>query len=1227
MSNDKNALLYFREYIINLIALNPILKITLPALCEALRGFDKMQIIQNKTSCAVQTQCIHKMFFVILILCGTALGRGMDVKENPLYSSNEIIIKLKISRRLYKNTAEIKKLDNGLPLNIKRINDKFKIEHVERLFKVFDGNSTDPQDLKNSEVVRAQNPSQGSQVPQLGRFYKIKFDLSPNESIENILRVYQESDSVENAELNYIYYTTNTPNDPYFPMQWPLNNVGQYYPASGGFQMPPGMTDADCDAPEVWQRLTGDENITVAVIDTGVDYDHRDLSGNTWINSEEANGIAGVDDDNNGYIDDVYGYDFINDDNEPLDDNGHGTHCAGTIAAKGDNGLDITGVCWDARIMAVKGLGENGGGTASDLSKAIYYAVENGADILSNSWGSGFPSSLLEEAFQYACSQGVICVAAAGNGNTQWPFYPAFYDGVISVAATDSNDQRASFSNFGPWVDMAAPGVDILSLRAEGTQLGKVYDRYTTLLSGTSMACPHVAGACVFLLSNNPSATHEDIRQIFIDTGDAIDPNISRGGRLNLNYALLRMLGPQGSVIFESDTYSCSDIVRIKLFDRNIDNNNVPEISISVDNGDNEILVLHKTTVNGIYQGFIQTSSNTPVGFDGILQVENQSVLQAAYSDANDGSGTPAVITDTASVDCIGPEITINKKDLLGPEPKIIIETNELSVSEIFYCEKDSSDNLLSSASPVSSMLHELLMPSVLPNKKYCFFITATDLFGNKTVYPDNDRYLFFRTDSAGTLYVPQDYDTIQEGIDHCWSGGEVVVAPGLYTGWGNRDISFKGKSILVRSESGAESCVIDCNGSEIDPHRGFYFNQGEDNNSILLGFTILNGYAAGDSYLEDSGGAVLCDHSSPTIEKCVMKNNAASWDGGAVNNFFSNPVIKDCTMSSNRAIGNDGGAINNHSSSPLILSCTITGNSAFDWGGAVRNIYSSKPDIIGCLIAGNKTGGSGGAVFAWNGPEITIDNCTLADNSAPNGNEIAADAAFEDSLNIVKVNNSILANDGNVVSLGEFSEIRIRYSNVSGGYTGDGNMDKNPLFVSRGVWDVNGEWSNGDYHLAADSPCINAGDPDYECSKLLTDIDNQPRIIDGRVDMGADEYVPIIEAMAKISPRRINLRSKGILAVFVFVPGNHLNEIIDPGTLTMQTKLGVVKPAKVFSHRKRAFSIALFRRSEVFEILHMGRNHDILVNGSLTNGISFRATGKLNVLKCRSNHWPRFYK
>jgi len=263
------------------------------------------------------------------------------------------------------------------------------------------------------------------------------------------------------VEPNYRVRIARTPNDPRFPSLWGMHNTGQ----TGGTE------DADIDAPEAWDIATGvpdGSSVIVGVIDTGIDYLHPDLVDNMWVNPGEIGG-NGIDDDGNGYEDDVYGYDFYQDDSDPSDAAGHGTHCAGTIAGVGDNGLGVAGVNWQCKLMALRFLNAEGWGSTADAIEAVNYGVANGAKILSNSWGGGGYSESLEAAIINARDHGVLFVAAAGNwgvNNDSLPHYPSSYEvsNVISVAATDHRDSLASFSNYGAEsVDVGAPGVDILS--------------------------------------------------------------------------------------------------------------------------------------------------------------------------------------------------------------------------------------------------------------------------------------------------------------------------------------------------------------------------------------------------------------------------------------------------------------------------------------------------------------------------------------------------------------------------------------------------------------------------------------------------------------------------------------------------------------------------------------------------------------------------------------------
>jgi subtilisin family serine protease len=274
-----------------------------------------------------------------------------------------------------------------------------------------------------------------------------EFSLPEGLSVAEAIDAFQDDPNVLYAEPNYIVRIATTPNDKQFDALWGMNNTGQ----TGG------TTDADIDAVEAWDITTGTGSTIIAIIDSGVDYTHPDLAANIWVNPGEIPG-DGIDNDGNGYIDDIHGYDFVNDDPDPMDDLDHGTHVAGTIGGLANNNKGVAGVNWNATIMPVKFITSTGSGSLGDAIAALDYAVANGADISNNSWGfNGGFSQFLFDAIQNAQSAGHIFVAAAGNGdgfgnglnNDVSAFYPSNFDldNVVAVAATDHNDNKASFSN------------------------------------------------------------------------------------------------------------------------------------------------------------------------------------------------------------------------------------------------------------------------------------------------------------------------------------------------------------------------------------------------------------------------------------------------------------------------------------------------------------------------------------------------------------------------------------------------------------------------------------------------------------------------------------------------------------------------------------------------------------------------------------------------------------
>src|SRR5262245_22834548 len=353
-------------------------------------------------------------------------------------------------------------------------------------------------------------------------FIRIEHMKVEGMSADQAIAKLRHNPNVEYAEPDYEIKADLTPNDARFSELYAMRNTGQ----TGGT---PG---ADIKATSAWDIYTGDPNLLVGVIDTGIDYNHPDLVDNAWTNPGEIPG-NGIDDDHNGYVDDVHGYDFVNNDGDPFDDNGHGSHCSGTIAGTGNNSIGVVGVNWHAKIAGIKFLSSAGSGSTDAAIAGIQYSIVIGGRLTSNSWGGGGFSQALLDAINAAGAAGQLFVAAAGNASQNTdvtPSYPASYNSpyIISVAATDHNDNLASFSNFGATtVDLAAPGVNILSVQPGGGY---------QLLSGTSMATPHVSGVVALAMGRFPNASNLQIKQLVLNGVDH-KPQLAgkclTGGRLN----------------------------------------------------------------------------------------------------------------------------------------------------------------------------------------------------------------------------------------------------------------------------------------------------------------------------------------------------------------------------------------------------------------------------------------------------------------------------------------------------------------------------------------------------------------------------------------------------------------------------------------------------------------------------------------------------------------------
>jgi len=398
--------------------------------------------------------------------------------------------------------------------------------------------------LAADTLLRSMSTTQVQTFPEIG-LSLMRMPATGNVTV--LTDQIKSNPNVEYIEPNYIYRASVVPDDPQYGELWGMNNTGQ----TGG------TNDADLDAPEAWDTQTGSDSTLIAVIDTGVDYNHPDLAANIWANPNE---IAGnnIDDDNNGYVDDVRGWDFANSDNDPMDDNLHGTHVAGTIGAIGNNGVGVAGVNWRVKIMPLKFLGGDGSGTLANAIAAIIYGANKKARVMNNSWGGGGFSQALQDAINHANNADALFVAAAGNDGTDNDAsanYPSNYEvpNVVAVAAIDHKGDLAVFgtgggggicgcggsviglpgSNFGATtVDLAAPGKDILS-----TAPNNGYRK----LSGTSMATPHVAGVAGLLFAQFPTWTHLQVKARLlstVETSAGLQGKIATGGRVNAQRAL-----------------------------------------------------------------------------------------------------------------------------------------------------------------------------------------------------------------------------------------------------------------------------------------------------------------------------------------------------------------------------------------------------------------------------------------------------------------------------------------------------------------------------------------------------------------------------------------------------------------------------------------------------------------------------------------------------------------
>jgi len=398
---------------------------------------------------------------------------------------------------------DLRVLNNGLPPVSKGI--RYVKDQVLVRFKP----SLSAQAIR--ATVSAYKTKRLKRIPNINVY---QLELPKNVTVEEMIYAMSQNPDIEYVEPNYIAHITATPNDTFFEFQYALRNSGQEIGIPGS---PQGRNQADIRATSAWDETKGDEEISIAVIDTGIDLKHPDIMGKII----------------------SPGRDFANDDSDATDDNGHGTHVAGITAASTNNGEGIAGVAWNCRVLPVKSMDSEGYGFISWIVEGIQWAVDNGADVINLSLGAYEPSQSLEDAVRYAFQEGVVVVAAAGNDSDS-VLYPAAYDAYcLAVAATDYDDLRPDWSNSGPEIDVAAPGERVLSLVPTWFWESGAFPY--AFGSGTSAATPHVAGLAALIKSIKPWLTVSEIMNVIRYSADDVNSSDYPGNDEKIGYGRINM--------------------------------------------------------------------------------------------------------------------------------------------------------------------------------------------------------------------------------------------------------------------------------------------------------------------------------------------------------------------------------------------------------------------------------------------------------------------------------------------------------------------------------------------------------------------------------------------------------------------------------------------------------------------------------------------------------------